>query len=711
MIRPLLIAFLALLLALPGPAAAQENGFASLLADRVEVRGNAAIVAEGNVEIHYQGTRLTAGRLVYDRDTGALTIDGPITLTDGPDRVLLADAAALDADLRNGILQAARLVLDRQLQLAAVEIARVDGRYTQLYKSVASSCEVCAARPVPLWRIRAEKVIHDGETRQLYFEGATFDVAGTPIVYFPRLRLPDPTVRRATGFLVPSIHTSTRTGTALKVPYFITLGDHADLTLAPFLSARTKTLQFRVRRAFARGMLEFDGAVSDDGLGPGRLRGYLFGRGEFDLGRGYDLRFDARLTSDTSYLYDYDFASADRLESRVEITRVARDERIAARLFHYRTLRQSELATSDRVPFVIGEALIERRFFPAAPIGGQGAWHLTADGYRRASEADGFGRDGLFLGAGAEWSREFVLRGGVLARLRTALDADLFLIQQDSAYRAEQAQIVPAIAAEFRWPLVRQDRFGGTELLEPVAQIAWSGPARAVLPNDYSTLTEFDGGNLLSLDRFPGADRSEEGLRGALGLTWSRLAPDGQWSATLGAARVFRAQPAPGFSAASGLDGLHSDWLLAGHLTLGEETALTSRNLLSPALDLTKSETRIAWAGEKLDLGATYTYVIADTAENRPRPTSELIFDTAYRVNRHWTAELEGRYDFQAGRPVSAGLGVVYRNECITVDLGVTQRFTSAGALAPATSASLQVSLAGFGSGGNTRAVRRQCMR
>jgi LPS-assembly protein len=100
--RRLLAALASVALLLPAAAAAQE--LATLLADRVEVTGDGVITAEGNVEVFYQGTRLTAPRVRYERAGERLFIEGPITLADGDSVTVLAEAAELDADLRNGIL-------------------------------------------------------------------------------------------------------------------------------------------------------------------------------------------------------------------------------------------------------------------------------------------------------------------------------------------------------------------------------------------------------------------------------------------------------------------------------------------------------------------------------------------------------------------------------------------------------------------------------
>ena len=121
------------------PAFAQGTDPATLVADNVGISGQDTLVASGNVEVLQGTTRLRATRVTYMRSKGALTIEGPITLTDDKGTVVLADSAALSDDLRQGLLTSARMVLDRQLQIAAAEMERVDGNKTVLRRAVASS--------------------------------------------------------------------------------------------------------------------------------------------------------------------------------------------------------------------------------------------------------------------------------------------------------------------------------------------------------------------------------------------------------------------------------------------------------------------------------------------------------------------------------------------------------------------------------------------
>ncbi len=165
-------------------------------------------------------------------------------------------------------------MFDQQVQLAALQMVRVGGRYTQLYKTAVTSCHVCEDGRPPLWQIRARSVTHDQQERQLYFKGAQLRVLDVPVFYFPALRLPDPSLDRASGFLIPTIRTTSKLNTGIRVPYFFRIGDHRDLTVTPYLSPKTRTLTLRYRQAFRTGRIELEGAYTRDDLIPGDNRAF-----------------------------------------------------------------------------------------------------------------------------------------------------------------------------------------------------------------------------------------------------------------------------------------------------------------------------------------------------------------------------------------------------------------------------------------------------
>ncbi|WP_299719884.1 LPS assembly protein LptD [uncultured Tateyamaria sp.] len=697
-----------------GMAPAQTSAVpAVLVADDIQVTRDRRLIARGNVEAFQNGTRLTAQSIEYNPDTGALTITGPIVIDDGAGTRILANQAELSNDLQNGLLTGARLVLNDQLQLASVQMNRVNGRYTQLYKTAVTSCHICGDDPrPPLWQIRAKRVIHDEEERQLYFDHAQLRIRNTPILYLPRLRLPDPSQDRATGFLIPELQSNSRLGTGLRLPYFIKLGDHRDLTLTPYIANNTRTLEFRYRQAFRRGRIIFEGALSDDELQPNDSRGFLFGAGEFNLNRDFVLQFDIEAVSDDAYLNDYGYFNKDRLDSQIQVSRARRDEFIRLSYINYKSLRDDE---DDAVlPSDVLEALYERRFFPKA-VGGEIRLSAAAHAHERASRldfdanGDGVvdGRDVLRFNVDAEWLRSFQL-GGLQVQTRLGVAGDVIRVSDDSIFDDGDSGIAPKAAVTLRYPMVRQSASGVRQHIEPFVQFGWVGGDGLAVPNEESTRVEFDEGNLLALSRFPATDRRERGWAVALGGTWSRIDPNG-WSASLTLGQILREEAQTDFSDTTGLSGTTSDFLLAGQMKFDGGLAVSGRTLFNESFDVAKAEVRGDWSNDRLDLGGSYIWISEDPAIDLPSPIGEFTFDGAYKIDRFWTANVDWRYDLEEGRAATAGAGITYTNECVRVGLSINRSFADSTTIEPSTSLGVTVSLRGFSAHTGERVETRSC--
>lgn len=710
-LRALLLS-LALFAAQPLPLMAQD--MATLTADRVSVSGDSLLVAEGGVEISYRGQLVRATSIRYDRAADVLTIEGPILIADGQGNLLFADQAELSADLTEGLLKSARLVMNEQLQIAAARIHRVGGRYTQLSNSVASSCQVCSTNPTPLWEIRAARVVHDQQERQLYFDRAQLRMAGVPVFYLPRLRMPDPTLDRATGFLMPRIRTTSGLGTGIKLPYFIALGPSRDLTLTPYLSTKNgRTLELRYRQAFQTGDIQFDGALSRDDLRPGEDRFYGLATGSFDLPRDYKLSFQLEAVSDPAYLLDYGISEKDRIDSRIEVSRTRRNEHISGRLVHFRTIREGE--SNATLPSLVGDFTFYRRF-SGGPLGGEAGLRFQTHSHYRTSDAvlDGVGdaddfSDGRDLGRVSlrlDWRRTGVFGPGLLITGLAEAAGDIYSIRQDAVYQGETTRLSGAAGVELRWPWVAAGGNGATYVIEPIAQLVVSPRHGPDLPNEDSALVEFDEGNLFALNRFSGSDAREEGLRANLGLSWTRFdASGGSVGLTLG--RVLRDTDEHQFSAASGLDGLRSDWLAAARITLPQGLAMTNRLIIDDGFGLTKAELRVDLQRQQYGLSSSYLWIQADPGENRLTDSEELVLDGRYDLTPNWEAKASGRFDLEADRATQAGLGLEFRNECLALDLSLSRRFTSSTSVEPTTDFGLSVDLLGFGGGGKAGPARR----
>ena len=701
-----------------GAEVPDQGGSATLLADYVTLESDRTLTASGGVVVWYQGARLVASSVRYDGQTGDMTITGPIHLTrpglagTKDDMIVIADEGQLTQDMREGMLRGARLVLAREMQLAAREVTMTGGgRYTTLNQVVASSCRICAEDPTPLWEIRARSIVHDDEANQLIFQHPQLRAFGLPIAAWPgRVTAPDPAVERMSGFLTPRMRTTSNLGFGVMLPYFKTLGDHADLTVTPYLSASyTHTLMLRYRQAFENGVTEWNGAITRDDIRDGETRGYLFGAAAWELPRGYTLGLQVQVASDDGYMLDYDITDADRLWSGLTLERVTADRLVWGRVGNYHSLRDDE--DNSTSPAQVADMMWIRRWRLG---GGEAGLEWSAHAHRRPSSDDIIGRDMARASLALDWQRTEILPGGIVGTMATGLGTDIYSIRDDSRYDNTVTRTTPWLSAELRYPMTGSDGHA-SYVLEPVAQLVWSPKYRDSdddIPNEDSRQVEFDEGNLFALSRYPGWDAREAGLRANLGVTWTRFDPTG-WQLSLAAGRIWHDDDKAVTDIPMLLDGTRSDWLIAGHYSDVSGLSLANRALLDDNMDVTRDELRIGWARPDLQLSLGYLWMKADQFEDRTKDLSELSGEVGWQVAEGWWATAHARHDIEENQAQKAGFGMTYQNECIAVEMAASRRFTDTEEVDPETDFDLSIRLGGFGqkTGGKGTVARRACMR
>ena len=109
--------------------------------------------------------------------------------------------------------------------------SKSDSKKTVINKGIFTSCSKDSK--CPAWSIKANKVEHDKEKRQLLYENAVLNIYEIPVFYFPKFFHPDPTVERQSGFLIPKLNNSNVLGSSVELPYFNVISENKDLTFRP----------------------------------------------------------------------------------------------------------------------------------------------------------------------------------------------------------------------------------------------------------------------------------------------------------------------------------------------------------------------------------------------------------------------------------------------------------------------------------------------
>ena len=100
---------------------------------------------------------------------------------------------------------------------------------TKLYKGNFTTCNQEKDK-CPPWAIHAEEITHKKKERKIEYKNAWLKVYDKPVLYFPYFFHPDPTVKRQSGFLMPSFQNSNNSGASLQIPYYKVISDRKDVT-------------------------------------------------------------------------------------------------------------------------------------------------------------------------------------------------------------------------------------------------------------------------------------------------------------------------------------------------------------------------------------------------------------------------------------------------------------------------------------------------
>ena len=527
-----------------------------------------------------------------------------------------------------------------------------------------------------------------------------------PIAYVPNLRLPDPSVQRATGLLYPQIISSDIYGYGLKLPYYLTLGDNADATFTPFVTTSGAVLiESEYRRRYANGAINIRGAFAVQGSANDTGDSFLKSDVSFTLPSDFELFLDLSLTSDDAFMRRYGYDDADRLVSQVGLRRFNPNRFLEISGVFFQSLRDDEI--DAEVPFAL--PLIDyRRTWEEPLTGGRMGINASSVGLIRMS-----GRDVARMSASVDWRKDWAAPLGIRATTFAEAQGDVYRVWNDIAFSNNLLfRLTPSIGADFSLPLSRATKSGALLVLSPIAQFIYT-PELAfndTIPNEDSLQVEFDETNLFGLSRFPGEDRIETGFRANIGVSYRRYDPSG-WTIGVDVGQIFRTKVDTQFSTGSGLSGKNSDILAAVSFELPPKYRLASRLLVAPDVGIRRAESEISLDFDKLDLQATFVFLAADVVADSPVDRSEANIELGYQISENWSTSASLRRDLLGNENIFGKLGLVYANECVEVAVSLSRRFTTSNNVPPDTNFDVSVKLAGFGGETARRERAGTCMQ
>ena len=698
-------------LAVPRPAFAQLGGVlgggstttpldrnqpVAFTADSFEYDRNAGIVtASGHVEAWQNDHVLRADKVTFDRNTNVAAASGNVVLVEPDGQVLFADYAELTQGMREGVLKGMRALLASNGRLAANGARRTDGQVNELTRAVYTTCNLCKTDPSkpPLWQLRAITATQDLQNQRLEYHDATLDFLGVPVGYLPYFSHPDPSVRRASGWLVPDFGNTSHVGYFFAAPYYWAIDPNQDVTITPKITTGSgEELTADYRRRFNNGVLSiYTGGAFDRG----EPQAFVFSKGSFNYDDTWRYGFNVNYATSATYLTDFQVPNYNSvLTSNAFIEGFGVGSYTKLDAIAYEGLATS--ITQSKIPFVLPR--YEYSFFsePDA-LGGRFRFDTTDFDVLRSQ-----GTDTQRAGASLDWQRPFA--GIYGEQYKVTIHADVAAYQasalnQQPTYGSlsdtTTAHAQPTLAAEMRWPFIRPGGALGSQIVEPIVQLIAAPNAPSFLggkiPNEDSLDFEFTDANLFAINRYPGIDRFEGGLRANAGLHATWVIGSANIDGLVG--QSYKEHVDDSVPLLSGLNRRVSDIVARATITPSTWFDLTARTRVDPRNGDIRFVDGLASAGARLLrvsagylYSATNPYFLYDQSPRTVLPTG---YPSSYLSPRdeittgfssqygNYKLSAYARRNLSLSMMDSVGGHATYENECLIFDTNFYKRYTS----------------------------------
>ena len=191
-------------------------------ADKLDYdRTNDIYTAVGNVKIEQEGMLLQAERIVLNNKTGEAVAEGRAFLNQKGD-VISAEKLTVNINTGAASIIKGDLFLEKDnFHLKGEKIERTSETVYRIENGTFSTCDKGE------WYLKADRINVDLD-RYATANGASFNMAGLPVLYTPYLLFP---VRRQSGLLMPELGHSSSEGSLMKNSLFWAISDYKDMTL------------------------------------------------------------------------------------------------------------------------------------------------------------------------------------------------------------------------------------------------------------------------------------------------------------------------------------------------------------------------------------------------------------------------------------------------------------------------------------------------
>ena len=412
----------------------------------------------------------------------------------------------------------------------------------------------------PPWELASEEIIHDKNKKTINYKNAWLKLYDKPVFYFPKFFHPDPSVKRQSGFLIPTLADSGNTGASIITPYYKVLAVNKDFTLKPRIFANKNLLiqnEYRQVEKNLDHITDFSLFTSELNNKNESSKSHFFSNTNIelknDLFENTTLELNLEQVSHDTYLKKFQpksdlIKSENLMHSFLKLDGYNENSSLAVEFEVFEDLTKS---TSDRYEFVYPNVKYTKEFeYDSIP----GSFNLSSNFYQSQFNTNKYTKSlltDLIYSADTKFSDVGMVKDfQVLVKNPNKIEKKGSNNESDT-----DSKLLTKLMYTLSYPLKKESLLYD-KLLRPSLSLRFS-------PNNTKNMSEQDRvmniNNINSFNRVSESDGVEGGQSLTAGVDYKLKNKTGEEKLSVNLAQVFRDEENPDLPLNSSLNNKYSD--------------------------------------------------------------------------------------------------------------------------------------------------------
>ena len=677
-LRIIFVVYCLILSALGFKIAQSENSEIEITADTIEViKDDNKINATGNTIIQTEEFLSTSDSLIYDKNLESIKTSGNIIIKDNLENYYFFDDFISNKGFNKANGTNTRIRLSDGTRIVGKSFIRTDSNINEINNAEYTPClqNNYIVKNCPGWKLTAKKVIHDEEKQSVYYEGATLSILNVPVLYSPFFSHPDPTVKKKSGILMPSVSSDNNLGNTFSIPYFYNISSNYDLTITPtFQTKADNYYTLNYRHLTKNHMFNMDTSITDNESKAG-TRNHIFINGDIKNPYG-KFNYKIETANNDTYLRKNQINEQTIFTSGLNFTKEMENSLLDFSSYIYKHLNNSNEQKWEYVYPNINYDIYDYK----DPVS-KTNWSISNSflNYRTID------KDYKQQLSSEIFTNKIQISKQTGLKFENTIQNRLIYFN-NSTNDYNQLRIFPQISSKISLPLSKSKN-KRTQILEPVIM-----PILAPY-NNYSNDQSISNGNIFSLNRETSLSQWESGPRINYGLNWLVSNENLTVNTSFGQSTKFKKDNTTEISnyfIGNTLD-FGSIGYIKSDITIDRQDLYLKDNNINSSLNF-----------DKIKFGFDYDY----ETSNKIKTSEQISIGAKVNFYKDTNLIMSARKDLMSDKSIGNAFGIHYENDCLAINFDYFRDFTAIDDIENSRGFSFTITLKPFGTSKQAGKIR-----